>query len=56
MSARFLCPVCWSEARPTIRANIASHFDSIRRDVCPGGGEPFRIALLKRPEYEAVAS
>lgn len=48
----FLCPVCRRDVKPTIHANIPHHFDSIRADVCPASGEPYRITLEKRPEFE----
>lgn len=54
LPARYLCPVCWCDVKPTIRANIASHFDSIRNDICPAGGEPFRITIDKLPEFTNV--
>ncbi|AAN12615.1 gp57 [Mycobacterium phage Che9c] len=51
-----VCPVCWRSVRPTIHAKIPHHFDSIRADICPGSGEPYRITLERRPEFEGVAS
>ena len=51
-----LCPICWRDVRPTIRANIPRHFDSIRKDICPASGEPYRLTIERRPEFEGVAS
>ncbi|WP_255374730.1 hypothetical protein [Mycobacterium sp. NAZ190054] len=42
--------------KPTVRENIPSHYDSIRSDVCPASGEPFRIMLERQPEFVGVAS
>ncbi|MBU8819581.1 hypothetical protein [Mycolicibacterium goodii] len=50
----FLCPVCWRDVRPTIHAKIPQHFDSIRSGACPASGEPYRITIERRPEYEGV--
>lgn len=39
------CPVCWQEVRETKLLNVVSHFDSLRRDVCPGSGQPYTITI-----------
>ena len=54
MSIRNLCPVCHREAKPTLKANIAAHLDSIRQDTCPGSGQPFRITVYSAPEFTDV--
>lgn len=41
------CPVCWQTARPTHNANICGHWDTIRRDICPGSSQPFLITLIQ---------
>lgn len=53
---RFVCPVCRRELRPSIGDNIPAHFDSIRADVCPASGQPFRIMLERQPEFAGVDS
>ena len=52
--ARNLCPVCHRDVKPTLRANIAAHLDSIRADTCPGSGHPFRITVYSEPEFLGV--
>jgi hypothetical protein len=42
---RRLCPVCHQKVQPTRDKNIGGHLDSIRADVCPGTGNPFRITV-----------
>ena len=41
----YLCPVCHREVKPTVGRNITRHMDSLRRDICPGGGEPLSSAV-----------
>jgi hypothetical protein len=52
----YLCPVCLREARKTSKGNIWSHFDALRIDVCPGGGQPFHITVVSDPEFQAVTA
>lgn len=49
-----LCPVCHQPVKATLRGNIPAHLDSIRQDTCPGGGEPFHIAITVTPEFGLV--
>lgn len=51
-----LCPVCRRAVKPTTGRNIPAHLDSIREDVCPATGEPFRITLDLTPEYQLVTA
>lgn len=51
----YLCPVCRSCVKPTLRQNIPAHMDRLRFGVCPAGGEPIRIALEVSPEFTGVA-
>ena len=53
---RYECPVCRRLLKPTVHQNIPSHYDSIREDVCPASGEPFRIMLERQPEFTGVLS
>lgn len=53
---RHECPCCRRELKASMRGNIPSHFDSIRQDVCPASGEPFRIMLERQPEFTGVTS
>lgn len=48
MNRRPLCPVCYQVADKTVKGNIGSHYDSLRLDICPATGYPYRIAV-KRP-------
>lgn len=47
-----LCPVCLREIKRTMHHNIPRHFDSLHADVCPGSGEPIRIAIEVEFGYE----
>lgn len=49
-----LCPVCRTPVKPTVRANIPAHMDTLKFGVCPAGGEPFRITLAVSPEFTGV--
>ena len=40
------CPVCWQTVIPTRGHNIARHWDSAGRDVCPMSGEPYELAQV----------
>jgi hypothetical protein len=51
-----LCPVCLRNVAPTRGGNIYGHRDSIRRDTCPGSGNPWAITVLSEPEFQGVAS
>lgn len=53
---RYECPVCRRELKPSVRGNIPAHFDSIRQDMCPADGEPFRIMVERRPEFVGVVA
>ncbi|XTP37132.1 hypothetical protein ACORG1_13320 [Mycobacterium sp. TJFP1] len=53
---RYECPVCRRELKPSVHGNIPSHFDSIREDVCPASGEPYRIMLERQPEFVGVVA
>lgn len=45
------CPICWQTVLPTpVRRNIAGHFDSIGRDMCPGSGIGYDLTVGGRPE------
>ncbi|MCB1288442.1 MAG: hypothetical protein KDB47_12245, partial [Mycobacterium sp.] len=45
ITTAYLCPVCHREVKPTVGRNITRHMDSLRRDICPGGGEPLSSAV-----------
>ncbi len=53
---RTRCPVCHNDVTPTIKGNIAAHFDRLRIDKCPAGGEPFHIGVPYGPEFVGVES
>ena len=55
MVTRYMCPVCRWDVQPTMRGNIASHLDGARA-TCPAGGEPWRITIIRRPEYSGVTA
>ncbi|MDZ7886571.1 MAG: hypothetical protein U5N53_28370 [Mycobacterium sp.] len=55
-AARYECPVCRRELKPTRGGNIPAHYDSIRAGTCPAEGEPFRIMLERHPMFTGVAS
>jgi hypothetical protein len=42
------CPVCWKIVTRTSKDTISQHRDSIDRDVCPAGGEPYSITEPRR--------
>lgn len=52
------CPVCWQKVRSTSTGNIAMHWDSIGKEVCPGDALPYSSTIVgRRPVLtEAVAS
>ncbi|UJL29967.1 hypothetical protein HZU38_05560 [Mycolicibacterium vanbaalenii] len=53
---RYECPVCRRELKQSVHGNIPSHLDSIRSDVCPASGEPYRIMLECQPEFVGVVA
>lgn|GEM_PF-2727578 len=40
-----LCPTCHQPVKPTRAQNIPAHLDSICRETCPSGGQPFRTTV-----------
>ena len=56
MSGDRFCPVCWQPAGPPRHGRIARHPD--RADNrCPGGGQPYRIAIAEpfEPDWLAIS-
>lgn len=56
MTRLHLCPVCRQSVAQTTRGNIGVHLDTLRAETCPGGGEPFSIAIVVTPEFQLVTS
>ena len=49
------CPVCWQNVGlPTVSGNIAQHFDSVGRDVCPMTDQPFKMAGFGQRRWQFV--